>query len=46
MSHNGSDCEDDYNSKKQSPNCHNYGDIGADFYLSSRGGIDFLENNW
>ena len=33
MSHDGSDCNDEWGGT----GCHNYGDYGADYYLSGRG---------
>lgn len=39
MSHDGSDCKDDWNTGAQSPNCHTDGDVGGDFYSGGRGGM-------
>ncbi len=39
MSHDGSDCKDDWDSGSQNPNCHSDGDTGADFYIAGRGGM-------
>lgn len=38
MSHDASDCRDDWNSDTQKPNCHSDGDNGADFYDGGKGG--------
>ena len=46
MSHDGSDCKDDWNSGSQSPNCHSDGDTGADFYLGGRGGMAWHNEVW
>lgn len=46
MSHVASDCDDDWNSGSQKPNCHSDGDIGADFYLGGRGGTAWLQHKW
>jgi len=46
MSHDGSDCKDDWNSGSQSPNCHSDGDSGADFYAGGRGGMAWHNETW
>ena len=46
MSHVASDCDDNWNSGSQKPNCHTDGDVGADFYLGGRGGTAWLEHKW
>jgi glycosylphosphatidylinositol phospholipase D len=46
MSHDGSDCKDDWNSGSQSPNCHTDGDSGADFYDAGRGGMAWRNETW
>jgi hypothetical protein len=46
MSHDGSDCLDDWASGKQNPNCHSDGDIGADFWIGGRGGANYFNTSW
>ena len=46
MSHDGSDCEDNWDDPRQKPNCHKDGDEGADFYLSGRGETNWLNEKW
>jgi hypothetical protein len=46
MSHDGSDCNDDWNNPNQSPNCHTDGDNGADFYDGGRGGTLWVNETW
>lgn len=46
MSHDGSDCKDDWNTGSQSPNCHSDGDAGADFYNGGRGGMAWHNETW
>jgi glycosylphosphatidylinositol phospholipase D len=40
MGHEASDCNDDWQ------NCHSYGDVGADFYVSYRGSLRRVANTW
>lgn len=46
MSHDGSDCDDDWDSGRQDPNCHKDGDQGSDFYLGGRGLASWLNETW
>ena len=46
MSHEASDCRDFWNNPATLINCHYMGDLGADFYLSGRGGLGFLKHTW
>lgn len=45
MSHDSSDCLDEWNSGTD-PTCHTIGDTGADFFLAYRGGLDYLNKVW
>lgn len=46
MSHDGSDCLDNWDSGTQKPNCHSDGDSGADFYLGGKGGMAWHNETW
>ena len=45
MSHDSSDCLDEWN-EGTDPTCHTLGDVGADFFLAYRGGLDWLDRVW
>jgi hypothetical protein len=45
MSHDGSDCKDNWNGGP-SPTCHTLGDAGADFYNGGRGGMAWHNETW
>jgi hypothetical protein len=45
MSHDGSDCQDIWNSGS-SPTCHTLGDVGGDFYNTGRGGMAWHNETW
>ena len=45
MSHDSSDCLDKWN-EGTDPTCHTMGDVGGDFFLAYRGGLDWLDTIW
>lgn len=45
MSHESSDCNDNWNSGPE-PDCHSLGDTGADLYLAKRGDLNYLDLFW
>ena len=45
MSHEASDCKDDWNNGTN-PTCHSIGDTGADLFLAHRGGLDYIKEIW
>ena len=45
ISHDSSNCLDELN-EGTDPTCHTLGDVGADFFLAYRGGLDWLDRVW